>query len=76
MNRKQIALFIMLVLVATLFVTPYKKKVVADSPYQYEVISETDKTARLTHISASGEKVVIPQSIDGYKIIEVEDFKK
>ena len=76
MNRKQIALFIMLVLVATLFVTPYKKKVVADSPYQYEVISETDKTARLTHISASGEKVVIPQSIDGYKIIEVGRFQQ
>lgn len=76
MNKKQIALFIMLVLVATLFVTPYKKKVVADSPYQYEVISETDKTARLTHISSPGEKVVIPQSIDGYKIIEVGRFQQ
>ncbi len=39
--------------------------------YEYAVISESDKTASLTSYNGIGTDLVIPATIDGYKIVEI-----
>ena len=43
------------------------------SGFQYEVISEEDKTIRITGCSTEGANLTIPSEIDGYRVIEIGD---
>ncbi len=43
--------------------------IVRSGNYEYQILSEDDKTASLRKVHNYGEEVVLPSSIDGYKIV-------
>ena len=49
------------------------KSIETEQKYSYNVISETLKTARLIQMDIEDGKVVLPQTIDGYSVVEIGD---
>ncbi len=42
--------------------------------YEYEVLSETDKTCKITDYTGSATELAIPSELNGYKVTEIGSF--
>ncbi|MGN0523936.1 MAG: leucine-rich repeat domain-containing protein [Eubacterium sp.] len=72
--KKIISLFITFLITVTVIMLPiisvYAKD--ANSDFKYAVLSETDRTCKITNYTGSASKLTIPSSIDGYTVIAID----
>ncbi len=67
-------LAIVLAVVLMLSAIPMTAVANTSGDYIYEVISETEKTCVITEYTGSTRNLVIPSSIDGYKVVEIGEY--
>lgn len=67
-------LAIVLAVVLILSAIPMTAMANTSGNYTYEVISETDKTCVITKYTGSTRNLVIPSSLDGYKVVEIGEY--
>ena len=70
--KKIISILLSFVLILSVFsITVFGAK---SGDFTYTVLSETDKTCKITAYSGSSKNVVIPAELDGYKVTTLEMF--
>ena len=70
--KKIISILLSFVLILSVFsLTVFGAK---SGDFTYTVLSETDKTCKITAYSGSSKNVVIPAELDGYKVTTLEMF--
>lgn len=67
-------LSVVLALVLTLTIIPLSVSAGTSDGYEYEILSETDKTCVITGYSGNGRNLVIPATLDGYKVVKIGDY--
>lgn len=67
-------LAIVLTVVLILSALPMTAMANTSGDYTYEVISETEKTCVITKYTGSTRNLVIPSSLDGYKVTEIGEY--
>ena len=68
--KKITSILLSLVLIISVFsITAFGAK---SGDFTYTVLSETDKTCKITAYSGSSKNVVIPDKLDGYKVTTIE----
>ena len=68
--KKIISILLSFVLILSVFsITVFGAK---SGDFTYTVLSETDKTCKITAYSGSSKNVVIPAELDGYKVTAIE----
>ncbi len=70
--KKIISILLTFILMLSVFpITSFGAK---SGDFTYTVLSETDKTCKITAYSGSSKNVVIPAELDGYKVTTLEMF--
>lgn len=70
--RKTVSIIIAVVL--CLSAMPLAANAIQGGNYEYEVISQTDKTCRITDYYGSDRYLEIPETVDGYTVVEIGDY--